>query len=65
MYVWEFKDTLSGNTGEFENEIGQVFADPQGYTHRFREVTQGTTYQQTAYTTIQCAERQKLKTILR
>ena len=48
MYVWEFKDKLSGNTGEFATEIGQVFADAQGYAHRFREVTQGTTYEQTA-----------------
>ena len=31
MYVWEFKDKLSGNTGEFANEIEEVFADAQGY----------------------------------
>ena len=48
MYVWEFKDKLSGNTGEFANVIEQVFADAQGNAHRFREVTQGTTYEQTA-----------------
>ena len=65
MYVWEFKDKLGGNTGEFANVIEQVFADAQGYAHRFREVTQGTTYEQTALTTIQCAETQKFKTILR
>ena len=63
MYVWEFKDKLSGNTGEFATEIGQVFADAQGYAHRFREVTQGTTYEQTAQSMIQCAESQKFKTI--
>ena len=48
MHLWEFKDKLSGNTGEFATEIGQVFADAQGYAHRFREVTQRTTYEQTA-----------------
>ena len=47
-YVWEFKDKFGGNIGQFANEIGQVFADAQGNAHRFREVTQGTTYEQTA-----------------
>ena len=43
-HVWEFKDKLSRNTGEFANKIGQVFAYAQGYAHR---VTQGATYEQT------------------
>ena len=64
-HVWEFKDKLSRNTGEFANKIGQVFAYAQGYAHRFRDVTQGTTYEQTVWPTIQCAESQKFKTILR
>ena len=41
-------ENSSGNTGEFANEIGHVFADAQGDAHCFREVTQGTTYEQTA-----------------
>ena len=64
-HVWELKDKLSRNTGEFANKFGQVFACAQGYAHRFRDVTQGTTYEQTVYTTIQCAKSQKFKTILR
>ena len=46
-HVWEFKDKLSRNTGEFANKIGQVFAYAQGYAHRFRDVTQGATDEQT------------------
>ena len=41
-------ENSSGNTEEFANEIGHVFADVQGYAHCFRKVTQGTTYEQTA-----------------
>ena len=43
----KFKDKLSRNTGEFANKIGQVFAYVQGYARRFRDATQGTTYEQT------------------
>ena len=46
-HVSEFKDKLSRNTGEFANKIKHVFAGAQGYARRFRDVTQGTTYEQT------------------
>ena len=46
-HVWEFKDKLSRNTGEFVNKIGQVVAYAQGYVRRFSYATQGTTYEQT------------------
>ena len=42
----EFMDKLSRNTGEFANKVGQVFAYAQGYDYRFRDVTQGTIYEQ-------------------
>ena len=64
-HVWEFKDKLSRNTGEFVNKIGQVVAYAQGYARRFSYATQGTTYEQTVWTTIQWAKSQKFKTILR